>query len=292
MKRRSISPMSLGILISLFSCAAEATTPQTFVLGNTNALVQETSAINYITQNVAGVSDSFGHISGMPPNAIGPSTAYAFSMISARIDNGIALPNGCTPATPGGCNGFHQELQFLVQAFGSLPGGFYVAKASGWVSDGVKTHWLAGLAAVVGRAGNEGGRNIVQGDAFKFVWNAPTLDIYAIDWQGNVVQHKTATFAFYANFPPTRQFGPQVSFTMDTSGQFGGCMRDVPNYNDPFENDGHDWTFINIKTLYGHSSPSSVAYMSPPSSNAQCGMFHSPDLLAQVSSVWYQVLGF
>lgn len=293
MKRIATAIGLVLTLASLGSTCAWATTPQTFTLGGSGIWEDTGTSIDHVSQNVGGVVGFNGHISGMLPNPINPSTAYSFSLVTLRLDDGIALPKGCTTATPGGCNGLHQELQFLVQALGSYAGGYVVAKASAWVSNGVKTQWFAGIAHVIGRVGNEGGRNLIQGDSFKYVWDAPNLTLYALDYNGVIQQTSTATFNFYAGAPLKRISGPQVTFTMDTSGAFGGCMHDVPNYNDPFEPGGQDWSFLIIKTLYGHTfPPTSVAYMSEPSSNPQCGMFHSPDSATQTSSIWYQVDGF
>lgn len=120
-------------------------------------------------------------------------------------------------------------------------------------------------------------------------WAAGNVTLVVKNQAGQTVA-QTAPYAFIfpAGVKPRVVHSPQMLVGMDTSQAYGGCMRDVPDYDDSSSDTGH-WKEHN---MFGASAPSFAAYLSAPTSNTHCSLsaFHDTTLFRDI--VQWHVDGF
>ncbi len=106
---------------------------------------------------------------------------------------------------------------------------------------------------------------------FQMTWANGSAQIFVMNENGGVIA-QSDPYAFI--FPGgtgvlTKVHSPQTTVRMDTSQQFGGCMRDVPDYDgDPSADNWH----YREHNLFGVTAPSFAAYLSAPLSQTHCSL--------------------
>lgn len=186
-----------------------------------------------------------------PFKPVGVESTGAYFSDVWSVDNG---------GTASGSTGNLNRITFMIYRVNNGGNDYYVAEVDVIYTDGVGHVVYQPQTAVV---------TAWPRDHVQMYWSGGYIHLYVLNQIGQLTWDlPPVPFAFFAGVMPTKSYSPRILFGLDTSQAYGGCMRDIPNYDDSTNDTGH----YKVQNRYGASQPSFTAYLSSPTTNSKCDL--------------------
>lgn len=193
----------------------------------------------------------------VPRQPFGMQSAASSWSDTWNVDNGGLFVPG-----PDGVNGSGDlnRIQFYIYRVNQGENDYYVATVNITYTDGVGGGILRANALWVTAAPEY---------HIDMIYSYDNLQLIVKNQLG-VIQSDSGLYAFVfpAGVMPKKAYSPRMMVGLDTSQQYGGCMRDIPDYDAFLDDTGH----YREHNMFGSSIPNFPAYVSAPTSNPKCSL--------------------